>query len=203
MQRIIVKILFIVIGIGIVIYLLSIFLFLGSSQIGYNKEYNQIKEKYSNIDSIKLLDIWGNKDLTYENISIRLEIENRGIISLLNLSKDCYNYPLSVDIGEFNSLSFFGYYCDRNYTNSHSLDIGTAGYLSQYFENEFNTPEELISRYDEIWRIIKDSIPAYPLFGHYFNSLGGEAYICTYDSSLSFNEIIKSEKTSNDKEKTQ
>lgn len=195
MRRKIIKILFIGIGIGIVIYFLSVFLFFGSSQIGYKKEYNQIKEKFNNIDTVKLLNIWGNKDLTYENISIRLEIENRGIISLLNLSEDCYNYPVSVDIGEFNGHLFFGYYCDSNFAYSHSLDIGTTGYLSHYFENEFNTPEEVISRYDEIWEIIQDSIPAYPVFGHYFNSRGGEAYICTYDSSLRFDEIIKSEKT--------
>ncbi|NJK87702.1 MAG: hypothetical protein HC906_18730 [Bacteroidales bacterium] len=34
----------------------------------YYKEYNQIKEKLSNVKGARLIDLYGNPDITYENI---------------------------------------------------------------------------------------------------------------------------------------
>ena len=159
----------------------------------YYTEYNKIKDKFSNMDSIRLINIWGNEDFTYENISVSLEIENKGTIQLLNLSSDIYNYPSSVDIGEVSGFLFFGFYCEQNIKYGHVIDIGSDGYLSSYFTDEFKSPEDVISRYDEILKITTDSIPAFPSFGHYFNKTGGEAFICTYDSTINVHNILEKE----------
>ena len=67
--------------------------FLIYDNVFYERELNQIRDDLNSIENVEVVDIWGHKDITLEEISARLRIKDKGEIVLYGLSEDAFNYP--------------------------------------------------------------------------------------------------------------
>lgn len=76
----------------------------------YKSELYWIKFKLSNIETAEVKNIWGDDDITLEEISARIYVKDKGEIVLANLSHDVKKYPLKVIINEVGGYSFNGFY---------------------------------------------------------------------------------------------
>src|SRR5690606_33921678 len=103
----------------------------------YKIEMNQIKKDLNKLENVEVLDIWGNNDITLEEISARVMIKNKGEIVLNNLSKDVYNYPKRIPISEIGGYSFTTFDCAGGVGSS--IDVGTDGELYSLINKEFKT----------------------------------------------------------------
>ena len=144
---------------------LLLFITLGCNNL-YYKEMNRIVESLNSIDNIEVLDIWGNYDISVEEISARIKIYKKGEIVLTDLSRDLFNYPESVNVSEINNYSF-RILQDNISQVSFDLDIGSASSVGKMLMVDFNNPEDVIIHYDKILSLI-DSLPHYPDDFKYF-----------------------------------
>ena len=93
----------------------------------YYKEMNQIKDELNNLENVEVVNIWGHRDITLEEISARIRIEGKGEVVLANLSSDVFNYPNSVKILEIGGYSFTSF--SWNGGVGPSINIGIKGEL--------------------------------------------------------------------------
>lgn len=47
-------------------------------KIFYVQEMNEIKQNLNEIEHVEVINIWGNEDVTLENISARILVKNKG-----------------------------------------------------------------------------------------------------------------------------
>ena len=94
--------------------LFVIFFFLVFLHIEYSHsiQLRNMKNKLNNIPNVEVIDIWGHKDITLEEITARLRVCDTNEIVMANLSKDVFNYPEDVFINEINGYSFIVYQAD-------------------------------------------------------------------------------------------
>lgn len=123
------------------------------SEFFYEREMNQIKEKLNQIKQVEVLDIWGHQDLTLEEVTARLKVQNKGEIVLYGLSKDAFDYPESIPIVEIGGYSFTQFYCHGGM--SFNLNIGTKSNLYALFNQELKNVQEVIENYDYILDQVK------------------------------------------------
>jgi hypothetical protein len=115
-----------------------------------------MKNKLNNIPNVEVIDIWGHKDITLEEITARLRVCDTNEIVMANLSKDVFNYPEDVFINEINGYSFIVYQADCGYFN-----LGTKSPLHKDFGLTFYSPEDVIQNIDSIYNFVK-SLKIYP-----------------------------------------
>lgn len=133
---------------------LIVFAFLYTT-VFYRLELYYIKYKLSNIENTKILNIWGHDDITLEEITARILIENKGEIVLANLSDDVKKYPQKVIINEIGGYSFDGFY-DYGQSFSSYLDVGKNSDFYNKTKIEFNNEKDVIQNYDTILNYVKN-----------------------------------------------
>jgi hypothetical protein len=156
----------------IIIFLLG-FVFSGCNYYG---EMNEIKSSLEAIDGVKVLKIWGHDDLTLEEIAARIKIDNVKEIVLTDLSSDEFNYPKRVTLTEIGGLTFVVFSRHGGIGVGRTLNIGTGSCFANQFKLEFESPDDVIRRYDEIKSVV-DTLPRFPELGHYFDDKRGEFFI--------------------------
>lgn len=122
--------------------------------IFYERELNQIKEDLNEIENVEVIDIWGHKDITLEEISARLRIKDKGEIVLYGLSKDAFHYPERVPIIEIGNYSFTWFSCNGGI--GPGIDIGTKDELRFLFKKEFKSVKDVVENYDLILKTIEN-----------------------------------------------
>jgi hypothetical protein len=132
----------------------------------YYRERNQIRKELNELENVEVVNIWGHRDITLEEISARLRINGKGEIVLYGLSSDSFNYPNSVDIIEIGGFSFTSFSCNGGVGSG--IDIGTKGELGHLFEMEFNSVKDVIDNYD----IILETVSNFSTEGNYFGIEG-------------------------------
>jgi hypothetical protein len=120
--------------------------------IFYYLEMNQIKKELNKIENVEVINIWGHKDITLEEISARIKIKGKGEIVLANLNSNDNNYPNRVCIYEIGGYSFTEF--SWNGGIGSGIDIGNQGELGHLFECEFKTVNDVINDYDLIYKTI-------------------------------------------------
>ena len=120
-----------------------------------------MKNKLNNIPNVEVIDIWGHKDITLEEITARLRVCDTNEIVMANLSKDVFNYPEDVFINEINGYSFIVYQADLGYFN-----LGTKSPLHKDFGLTFYSPEDVIQNIDSIYNFVK-SLKVYPEINYF------------------------------------
>jgi hypothetical protein len=120
-----------------------------------------MKNKLNNIPNVEVIDIWGHKDITLEEITARLRVCDTNEIVMANLSKDVFNYPEDVFINEINGYSFIVYQADCGYFN-----LGTKSPLHKDFGLTFYSPEDVIQNIDSIYIFVK-SLKVYPEINYF------------------------------------
>ena len=143
--------------------LFVIFFFLVFLHIEYSHsiQLRNMKNKLNNIPNVEVIDIWGHKDITLEEITARLRVCDTNEIVMANLSKDVFNYPEDVFINEINGYSFIVYQADCGYFN-----LGTKSPLHKDFGLTFYSPEDVIQNIDSIYIFVK-SLKVYPEINYF------------------------------------
>lgn len=130
----------------------------------YNWELNKIKKELNDIENVHVVNIWGHKDVTLEEISARLEIKGKGELVLYGLSHDVFNYPEKVPVTEIGEYSFTRFTCRGGI--GPGIDIGTEGELGKFFDMKFETVEDIVAHYDKIIETI-ESLKHTPEINHF------------------------------------
>ena len=141
----------------------------------YNLELRQIKNELNEIENVEVKNIWGQEDLTLEEVSARIYIKNKGEIVLNNLSKDVYDYPNRIVISEIGGLSFTHFSCVNSIGISSSIDVGKNSNLGKLIGKEFKTVRDVIENYDLILKTLKNLKQKPEL--NYFESKNKEEYL--------------------------
>lgn len=158
-----IKWIFIILGVLIILPIGTIAIY---SNFFYETELNKIKAELSKIEGASVLDIWGYRDLTLEEVAARIYIEDKGEIILRNLSSDVYDYPNQVWIEEIGGFSFKQIYCSESLGFGDLLDISKNSEVGKLIGVDFNSPREVIENYDKILEVIK-SLKRVPKLNYY------------------------------------
>ena len=141
-------------------------------KIFYVQEMNEIKDNLNEIENVELINIWGNEDVTLENISARILVKNKGEIVLHGLSEDSFKYPKRIPI-EIEGYSFISFSCNGGIGST--ADIGTDNELGNIIGKEFHTVEEIVKNYDIIISKI-ETLKLFPEINH-FETENNESYL--------------------------
>ncbi len=171
-MRKLLKILGITVGFLIMIILIGVFTY----KRNYYKERDKIKEELELLNGVTVVDIWGHKDLTLEEINALIKIEDHGQIIITNLNKNDYSYPEYVSIPYIDGFSFTTFECAGRLGIGSSINIGEKSVLGKKIGIKFNSHLDVINSFDTILSFVK-SLPQYPDLGHYFDDKGNELFI--------------------------
>lgn len=166
----------------IIVYISGLFcIFFYSCKAGYKRELNKIEESLNSINNIEVLGIWGNNDISIEEVSARVVINNNVELVLANLSKDVYNYPNSVYISKIGDYTFSTIQ-ENQPILSFNIDLGSSSSLGKTLNIHFGKPEDVVIHYDKILELI-DSLPHSPNNFKYFKIVKKDTiyFTCTID----------------------
>ena len=143
------------------LFVIFFFLVFLHFEYSHSIQLRNMKNKLNNIPNVEVIDIWGHKDITLEEITARLRVCDTNEIDMANLSKDVFNYPEDVFINEINGYSFIVYHADCGYFN-----LGTKSPLHKDFGLTFYSPEDVIQNIDSIYNFVK-SLKVYPEINYF------------------------------------
>jgi len=151
-----------VIGIlGVVtILVLSIFIFY---KFFYYSEFNSIKKNLQKNDKVEIIKMWGNEDVTFEEVSVVVKVKNKGILSIYGISKDVNHFPESVYISEIGKFSFVNFSCQN--AMSRNLNVGTESDFGKKTGIVFNNVDDVINHYDDINKYV-ESFKIFPEYNY-------------------------------------
>lgn len=135
-------------SIGFVVFLILY------NTVFYKSELYWIKFKLSNIETAEVKNIWGDDDITLEEISARIYVKDKGEIVLANLSHDVKKYPQKVIINEIGGYSFNGFY-DYGQVFSSCLNVGKNSDFWNKTKIVFNSEKDVIKNYDSILKYVQ------------------------------------------------
>ncbi len=139
----------------------------------YKKELNQIRNQLNRLENVEVINIWGHKDVTLEEITARLKIKNKGEIVLYGLSKDVFNYPNKVSVSEIGGYSFTWF--SSNGGIGSNINIGQKSEIGQRIGILFYSVSDVTKNYDKILNVI-DSLKQAPDLNHFINA-NSESYL--------------------------
>lgn len=140
--------------IGITVLIGFIFIFY---KFFYYHELNSIKKNLQKNKSVEIVKVWGNEDVTFEDIYAILKIKNKGNLSIYNLSNDVNNFPKDVYIGEIGNYTFVNFICKN--AMSWNLNVGTESDFGKKTGIKFNSVDDIITHYDDIINYIETFKP--------------------------------------------
>lgn len=134
---------------------------------GYYAEFNDIKASFETMPDVDIVEIGGNRDLTYEDIWAHISVRGKGHIHLYSLTRKSFRdgdhvilgaigpYDINVegegyvgaykmDTGEPVRSQFYG----------GAIDVGREGAFANFFPFEISNVQDVIARYDDITAII-------------------------------------------------
>ena len=170
------------ISLGLFVCLIFIY-----TKVFYEWEMNQIKNELNKLENVEVVNIWGHKDITLEEISARLRIKEKGEIVLYDLSSVSFNYPNRVNIDEIGGYSFTRF--SWNGGIGPGIDIGIKGELGHLFEREFNTVKDVLDNYNLIYETIKN-LKMPPEINHFENETSEYYLLIHSEKSLDQNPIF-------------
>ena len=99
------------------LFVILFFLVFLHIEYSHSIQLRNMKNKLNNIPNVEVIDIWGHKDITLEEITARLRVCDTNEIVMANLSKDVFNYPEDVFINEINGYSFISRLIEGEFVN--------------------------------------------------------------------------------------
>lgn len=127
---------------------------------GYYDDMYAIEKKLNGIDGVKVLNIWGNEDITLEEIAARIQVKDKGEIVLLDLAVGDYGYAERVSITEIGGYSFEKISCNclsGSKGVGSALQLGTDSDFGKLLNIKFDNPARVAENYTKIYCAI-DSI---------------------------------------------
>ncbi|WP_034257704.1 hypothetical protein [Altibacter lentus] len=182
------------IGIAL-LFLLPILGFWIHGTFFYEYEMNQIKSDLNKIEGVSVIDIWGHKDITLEEVGARVKIKGKGEIELIDLSSDANNYPNRVIISKIGGYSFRTFSCfdyeDKGFHKGlgYSINISENSEIGKQIGIEFRNPQMVVENYDNILNAV-ESLKKVPEW-NYFRSEERELYILVYRDENDLKPLFK------------
>lgn len=131
----------------------------------YDIQIWNMTRKLNKIPNTEVLNIWGHKDITLEEISARLKVGDSNEIVITNLSKDVFNFPEEVFINEINGYSFIVYQKDCGLFN-----IGIKSPIYKDLGITFYTPEDVVQNIDSIYNFVRQ-LKLYPEINYFCDTV--------------------------------
>jgi|JI8StandDraft_1071087.scaffolds.fasta_scaffold64954_1 hypothetical protein len=175
------------IGISIFVILLIAFIFI-FYKFFYYHELNYIKKELQKNDKIEIVKVWGNEDVTFEDIYAILKVKQKGNLSIYNLSNDVNDFPNEVYIGEIGNYKFTHFVC-RNGISS-KLNIGTKSDFGKKTGIVFKNIDDVINHYDDIIKYI-DRLEKFPKYNLYHTENYEETILFVDENGLMNYENLK------------
>lgn len=140
---------------------------------GYYAEFNRLKAGIAAIPGIELVEIGGNRDLTYEDIWARVRVNGKGDIVLIALTPAALSSTANLHVSHIGPFSVrkerwgYGAVIDRegkqvwHQSIGFTLDVGAdgdfghAGKLAGRLQPPIANVRELIQRYDEVCAVLE------------------------------------------------
>lgn len=158
----------------LVLFATLILLFFGYKKIFYEAEMRSIKESINTLPNAEVMNIWGHKDVTLEEIAARIKVNNSGEIVLGGLSEDSFRYPELVGIQSIGEYSFRTFSCGERLGIGNWLNIGTESKMGKELGLEFTSVKDVIDHYDQILSFVQNlkQVPEY----NYFENSNSELF---------------------------
>lgn len=129
----------------------------------YRKELRKIQKQLNAMDRVTVLNMWGNEDVTLEEISAAINIKGKGGMVIYDMRRDSTNEL------KWNSLHQIGNYSFTFYDSNGSVG---PGFSKKNLENhtglQLNTVQDLVNNYDRIYFVI-DSLKQKDTLTHYLS----------------------------------
>ncbi len=125
---------------------------------------NVIKSTLEETEGVDVVDVWGNEDVTLEDIYAVITVRGKGPVTILALTpesiKEAKHFRIA-HIGEWEldvlRLDEFGA-VEASWSD---IDIGREGNFARFLNFKLNSVEDLVQRYDEVLSLI-ESLPELP-----------------------------------------
>ena len=136
---------------------------------GYYTEHNDIKSQLLKTPNIDIIQMGGNKDLTYEDIWAEINVKGKGRITVFALSRESFKKTPKIVLGKIGDYDIrWEGEGDIEVTNSetgnresirskltgNAINIGKNGDFSQFFNFEIKNIEDVITKYDQILSVV-------------------------------------------------
>lgn len=175
----------VILGVFTILFL-SIFIFYN---FFYYSEFNSIKNSLQKNNKVEILKMWGNEDLTFEDISAVLKVKNKGILSIYGISKDVNHFPESVYITKIGKFSFVNFICQN--AMSWNLNVGTESDFGKKTGIIFNNIDDVINHYDDINKYV-ESFRAFPEYNYLKSNLNsGSILFINEDDNINYKNLKK------------
>lgn len=162
-----------------VIASLAYILINGFTDYSFQKKY--MAYKLNRIPNVEVISIRGNEDIELEEIYAEIKVGNNHKVVLNNLSKDVFDYPRNVYIGELNGYIFMSFFSEKIYYPH--LNIGTESLVGKELGLFFKSPRNVTNNIDKINDFI-NNLNKYPEINYFCDTASKtEMYLCVIDKS--------------------
>jgi len=136
---------------------------------GYFTEFNEIKSKFLEMPIIDIVQMGGNKDVTYEDIWAEINVKGKGKITFYGISRESFKETPKIVLGKIGDYDIrWEGEGDIEVTNSetgnresirskltgNAINIGKNGEFAQFFNFEIKNIEDVITKYDQILSVV-------------------------------------------------
>lgn len=152
----------ILISSAIILIALSILLYQCNRE--YYAQYNEVKSELSKIAGVDILHIWGNNDLTLEDIYATITINNRDTLRLTDLGKWSFDTTQSLSIARINNWEFHSTGCTRGGAwGGGGLGVGENAEYDEIKRLNLHNVQDVVNHIDAL-KIIVKKISIHPQF---------------------------------------
>ena len=135
---------------------------------GYWAEFKDVKNQLESIPGVEIKYLGYNEDITLEDIHARIQVKDKGTMTLYSLTRESFKNPKAIGLGQIGDF-------DIRYTGTHWIEvtneegkresiksnvsgfginpIGDGGF-AKMFPKEINNVQDLVSKYDEVLNVI-------------------------------------------------
>jgi hypothetical protein len=164
----------------LIVLAISLVVFIPVYFVRCNKEYyagyNTVKDRLKKIEGIKVLELWGNEDVTLEDIYATIVLSNGDTLYFHNLLSSAFDSTKYIWLSRINEWEFHSTGCYGNV----DYEIGFPAHYKAFRELNLKSVQEIIINIDTIKKIV-NTIATHPKFDTMVNIDGDTFYYQKYD----------------------
>jgi hypothetical protein len=121
----------------------------------YYARYNAVKKELKKIDGIEILKIWGNEDLTLEDIYATVRLNNGDTLRFSDLGKWSFDTTKSLSLTRINNWEFHSTGCSPGgHWGGGGLGVGENSQYSQIKQLHMKNVQDVINHIDTLKSIV-------------------------------------------------
>ena len=152
----------------IVISIPALWLWYNLAGPGYFAEFHDIMARFEEMPNVQIIYIGGTHDITYEEISAIISIEDKGEMELYALTRNSFENPAHISLSSICGYEILvegeGYLGVTNASGEPvrskfyggSIDIGSEGVFADVFPFQIKNVQDAIAKYDDICTVITE-----------------------------------------------